>query len=264
MRASRWPLSVLFLFTLLPQFSAVVGCKIWPAFAHLASVRLSVRGPFLPPALRTDTPRGERRGRRGRRGGRLPPEHPEAPLNASPPLVSTSSPSRSGTTSQRARERNRAGWRAGARSVSLGRCRARSLSVGRPAGRGCRRRGGIEERLGLLCSVGRLVSLCLFGFGDNEVAAVSDRPPQQAVGEERVGHLARWGRRPSVPSFFGADGHVIGGDTGGAGPEGEGLIRRRRGVRQSSGGESNNDRADGSIISSRFVVPKCGARPKPT
>lgn len=193
--------SVLFLFTLLPQFSAVVGCKIWPAFAHLASVRLSVRGPFLPPALRTDTPRGERRGRRGRRG-RLPPEHPEAPLNASPPLVSTSSPSRSGTTSQRARERNRAGWRAGARSVSLGRCRARSLSVGRPAGRGCRRRGGIEERLGLLCSVGRLVSLCLFGFGDNEVAAVSDRPPQQAVGEERVGHLARWGRRPSVRPLF--------------------------------------------------------------
>ena len=234
--------------------------------ARLRPPRLcpSVRGPFLPfPALRTDTPRGERRGRRGRRGRRLPPEHPEAPLNASPPLVSTSSPSRSGTTSQRARERNRAGWRAGARSVSLGRCcRARA----RPwAGRPVADVGGvIEERLGLLCSVGRLVSLCLFGFGDNEVAAVSDRPPQQAVGEERVGHLARWGRRPSVPSFFGADGHVIGGDTGGAGPEGEGLIRRRRGVRQSSGGESNNDRADGSIISSRFVVPKCGARPKPT
>ena len=177
--------SVLFLFTLLPQFSAVVGCKIWPAFAHLASVRLSVRGPFLPPALRTDTPRGERRGRRGRRG-RLPPEHPEAPLNASPPLVSTSSPSRSGTTSQR----EESGGLAGGRALGLFGAlpRARSLSVaGRPvADVG----GGIEERLGLLCSVGRLVSLCLFGFGDNEVAAVSDRPPQQAVGEERVGHLA--------------------------------------------------------------------------
>ena len=49
MRARRWPLSVPFLFTLLPQFSAVVvGCKIWPAFAHLASVRPSEAPSFLP------------------------------------------------------------------------------------------------------------------------------------------------------------------------------------------------------------------------
>ena len=50
-----------------------------------------------------------------------PVEHPEAPLNASPPLVSTSSPSRSGTTSQRERDGERG------REESGGRARARSL-----------------------------------------------------------------------------------------------------------------------------------------
>ena len=45
-------LSVLFLFTP-PQFSAVVGCKNWPATAFAFSA--AVRGPFLPPSLRTDT-----------------------------------------------------------------------------------------------------------------------------------------------------------------------------------------------------------------
>ena len=43
---------------------------------------------------------------------------------------------------------------------------------------------------------------------------------------------------------------MIGGDTEGAGPKGEGLITRRRGVRRRRrGGESNNSEgADGSIF----------------
>lgn len=161
-------LSVLFLFTL-PQFPAVVGCKNWPATAT-ASFALSatvVRGPFLPPSLRTDTHSAAAPGGEGVGAAGGAPGGAAERVAAFSVDVVTLKKWNNFTERTRRRERERGIGRAGARSVSLGGVRARS-SVDRPVAVGC-------ERLGLLRSSVRSSGRsfrCLFGFGDNEVAVV--------------------------------------------------------------------------------------------